>query len=61
MFLVPGKFLFLLALAAEVVATFLVSEQLGFLGTLAWFFLAFVLGVVVIKRAGARAARKRSA
>ena len=51
----PGRFLFLLAVALEVVATLLVAEQLGVFATFAWFLVSFVVGLLVIKRAGARA------
>jgi UPF0716 protein FxsA len=51
----PGKFLFLAAIAAEVAVTLLVAQQIGVFWTLAWFTVAFVVGVLVVKRAGARA------
>jgi UPF0716 protein FxsA len=53
--LLPGRFLLLLALALEVVATVLVAERIGVPATLAWFAVSFVAGLVVIKRAGTRA------
>ena len=52
---VPTRFFVLTLLAAEVLATVLVAQHLGAWETFVWLVLAFVLGVVVMRRAGSQA------
>ena len=54
---VPVRFVILALLAAEVLATVLVAESIGAWRTFAWFVLAFVVGLIVMRRAGAQAWR----
>lgn len=51
----PLRFWIVAAIAAEVVATVIVATQIGFLATCLWFFVSFVLGVIVMRAAGAQA------
>ena len=51
----PLRFLVVGAIALEVVATVLIATRIGFLATCLWFLIAFVLGIVVMRAAGAQA------
>jgi UPF0716 protein FxsA len=57
------KFIVVALLAAETLATVLFAQAVGVLWAFAWFFVSFVLGIVVVRRAGSRAwsALRRSA
>ena len=51
----PLRFWIVAALAVEVTATVLVAVEIGFLATLLWFAISFVLGILVIRMAGRNA------